>query len=82
MFKIGTKVVVGKEFGEIMSPLPKNNEPYNVWFGPEVRLIEQKYVHPLPPRQSKPTREESLDEVCSNDSCFLMITDCMLALAM
>lgn len=81
MFKIGTKVVVDKEFGEIISPLPKNNEPYNVWFGPEVRSIEQKHVDPLPPPQSKPTLDESV-QVCANDSCFLMITDCMLALSM
>ena len=81
MFKVGTKVVVGKEFGEIMSPLPKNNEPYHIWFGPEARLIEQKHVHPLPPPQSKPSLEDSV-EVCGNDSCFLTITECMLALSM
>ena len=81
MFKVGTKVVVDKEFGEIMSPLPKNNEPYNVWFGPEVRLIEQKHVHPMPPTQSKPSLEDSV-EVCGENSCFLTITDCILALSM
>lgn len=78
MFKIGTKVVVGKEFGEIMSPLPKNNEPYNIWFGPEARLIEQKLVHPIPPSQSKPSLEDSM-ETCGENSCFLTSTDCMLS---
>lgn len=78
MFKVGTKVVVGKEFGEIMSPLPKNNEPYNVWFGPEARLIEQKLVHPIPPSQSKPSLEDSM-ETCGENSCFLTSTDCMLS---
>lgn len=81
MFKVGTKVVVDKEFGEIISPLPKNNEPYNVCFGPEARIIEQKLVHPMPPTHSKPSLEESV-EVCGENSCFLTITDCMLALSM
>jgi hypothetical protein len=81
MFKIGTKVVVDKEFGEIISPLPENNEPYNVWFGPEVRLIEQKHVHPLPPTQSKHILEDSI-EVCGANSCFLTITDYVLSVSL
>lgn len=81
MFKVGTKVLVGKEFGEIISPLPKNNDPYNVWFGPEARLVEQKLVHPLPPTESKPSIEESV-EVCTESSCFLTLTDCMIAFSL